>query len=305
MRTLRSSGRHVFSGSYSARRLPGADRPSVHVAFPLESGNVQVFLRPSVTDDGGLLLESPPGRFGEVGAYVVVRERREVAAHLPRHETFHVYVDARGVLRTDHELRVRGMSAVRLGAPTLSPDRLQLRRIAVFAQWRDEAALERFLVEDALGRHLADGWHVRLEFLRRWSTLAALPDLPASNGRWQPDEPVVAVTVARMRLSEVPRFLHWGKPVERLVRDHPGVTLALAGFRPPRTIATFSVWRSVREMDEMVHGRSAVPQPERHAAAMAERARRDFHREFATFRFRPLSERGAWEGRSGIVPSAG
>ena len=74
MRTLRTSGRHVFSGGYSARNLPGADRPSVHVAFPLESGNVQVFLRPTVTDDGGLLLESPPGAFGQDGAYVAVRD---------------------------------------------------------------------------------------------------------------------------------------------------------------------------------------------------------------------------------------
>jgi hypothetical protein len=196
------------------------------------------------------------------------------------------------------------LALMRLGAPTVSPDRLQLRRVAVFAQWRDEAAVERFLAEDALGRHLAAGWHVRLEFLRRWSTLKALPDLPARAGSWHQDEPVVAVTVARMRLREVPRFLHWGKPVERLVRDHPAVTLALAGFRPPRTISTFSIWRSVREMEEMVHGRSAVGEPERHSAAMAERSRRDFHHEFATFRFRPLSEHGEWQGRTGIVPSA-
>ena len=113
-RTLRGSGRPVFSGAYSARTLPGADRPSVHVAFPLESGNVQVFLRPTVTDDGGLLLESPPGRFGQDGAYVVVRDRRAHAARVPLHETFHVYVDADGVLRTDHELRLWSASAVRL-----------------------------------------------------------------------------------------------------------------------------------------------------------------------------------------------
>ncbi len=114
LRRLRTSGRHVFSGSYSARTLPGADRPSVHVAFPLESGNVQVFLRPSVTDDGGLVLESPPGGFGQDGAYVVVRDGRDFAARVPLHETFHVYVDDRGVLRTDHELRLRTMPAVRL-----------------------------------------------------------------------------------------------------------------------------------------------------------------------------------------------
>jgi len=88
--------------------------PHLQVAFPLESGNVQAFLRPSVTSDGGLVLESPPGGFGEDGAYVVVRDGSDVAARVPLHETFHVYVDDRGVLRTDHELRFRTMSAVRL-----------------------------------------------------------------------------------------------------------------------------------------------------------------------------------------------
>lgn len=115
MRTLRGSGRSVFSGSYSARTLPGASRPSVHVAFPLESGNVQVFLRPSVDDHGGLVLESPSGRFGEDGAYVVVRDgTRDYAARAPLRETFRVYVDQHGVLRTDHELRLWNASAVRL-----------------------------------------------------------------------------------------------------------------------------------------------------------------------------------------------
>lgn len=195
------------------------------------------------------------------------------------------------------------LSLMRLGAPVVSPDRLQLRRLAVFAQWRDEASLDRFLAEDPHGRVLAPGWHVRLQFLRRWSGVAALPGLPVRAGPWDADEPVVAVTLARMRLPELPRFLHHGRPVERLVRDHPGTTLALAAVRPPRTVSTFSVWRSVREMVAMVHGRSEVPSAARHEAAMRERERRDFHHEFATYRFRPLSEHGRWEGRSGIVPT--
>lgn len=200
---------------------------------------------------------------------------------------------------------VECLSLMRLGAPVVSPDRLQLHRLAVFAQWRDEEALTQFLARDALGRVLARGWHVRMEFMRRWSGIAALPGLPARAGTWEHDEPVVAVTLARMRLPEVPRFLRHGRPVERLVRDHPGVTLAVAGLRPPRTISTFSAWHSVRQMVEMVHGRSDVPDPARHAAAMRERERRDFHREFATYRFRPLAEHGSWEGRTGIVPASG
>lgn len=115
LRTLRTSGRFVFSGCYSARALPGADRPSVHVAFPLESGNVQVFLRPTVVDGGGLLLQSLPGRFGQDGTYVVVNDQRhDFAARVPLHETFHVYVDPRGVLRTDHALRFWNAPVVRL-----------------------------------------------------------------------------------------------------------------------------------------------------------------------------------------------
>ncbi|WP_269306310.1 hypothetical protein [Aeromicrobium sp. HA] len=198
---------------------------------------------------------------------------------------------------------LESLSLMRLGAPVVSPDRLQLRRLAVFAQWQDEASLERFLASDGLGRSLAAGWHVRLEYLRRWSSLAALPGLPVRAGSWDQDEPVVAVTLARMRIPEIPRFLHHGRPVERLVRDHPGVTLAVAAFRPPRTISTFTIWRSARQMVEMVHGRSDVPDPTRHVDAMRERERRDFHHEFATFRFRPLSEHGSWGGRTGLVPT--
>ncbi len=194
------------------------------------------------------------------------------------------------------------LSLMRLGAPVVSPERLQLRRLAVFAQWRDEDALVRFLERDPLGQRLDAGWHVRLEFVRRWSTIAAFDGLPARTGTLGQDDPVVAVTLARMKIPEIPRFLHHGRPVERLVRDHPGVTLAAAALRPPRTISTFSIWRSVREMVEMVHGRSAVPEPDRHSAAIRERERRDFHHEFATYRFRPLSEHGSWLGRSDLVP---
>lgn len=221
-------------------------------------------------------------------------------AEVPRHVGARALLGpAPGVAGLDH---AECLSLMRLGAPTVSPDRLQLSRLAVFAQWRDEDALDAFLDRDPLGRRLAGGWHVRLEFLRRWSTLEALPGLPVRASAWDQDEPVVAVTLARMRLPEVPRFLRHGKPVERLVRDHPGTTLALAAARPPRTISTFSVWRSVQEMEDMVHGHSRVAEPARHASAMAERERRDFHREFATYRFRPLAEHGEWQGRRGIVP---
>jgi hypothetical protein len=152
---------------------------------------------------------------------------------------------------------------------------------------------------------LALGWHVRLEFLRRWGRVSEFDDLPASAGEVAPTEPVVAVTLARLKLTQVPRFIRWGKPVEELVRNHPGTTLALAAMRPPRTVSTFSVWRSQREMLDMVRGEDSFPGAKRHAAAMVERKRKDFHHEFTTLRFRALTEQGAWEGRSDIVRRSG
>jgi hypothetical protein len=115
LRTLRGTGEYVYSGCYSHRLLPGADRPSVHVAFPLESGNVQVFLRPEVAADGSLWLRSVERVFGGNGAYVVVEDGgTSYAASVPIHEEFHVYVDDEGVLRTDHELRLWSARVVRL-----------------------------------------------------------------------------------------------------------------------------------------------------------------------------------------------
>lgn len=197
------------------------------------------------------------------------------------------------------------MAVMELGSPIFSPARMQLGRLAIFAAWENERAIDDFLTESELGRAVALGWHVRLEFLRRWGRVAEFEDLPERVGEVPNDTPVVAVTLARLKLPEVPRFIRWGKPVEELVRDHPGTTLALAAIRPPRTVSTFSVWRSLREMTDMVRGQSSVIGAERHATAMQERDRRDFHHEFTTLRFRPLSEHGAWGGRSDIVPRSG
>lgn len=196
------------------------------------------------------------------------------------------------------------MTKMTLGAPIFSPARMQLRQLTMFAAWESETALDEFLAQTPLGRAFATGWHVRLAFLRRWGRIRALASVTEKGvGEQDPTAPVVAVTLARMRLPEVPRFIGWGRPVEELVRDHPGKTLAIAAMRLPNTISTFSVWKSQREMVEMVRGQSAVPRPERHATAMVERERKDFHFEFTTLRFRALAEYGQWEGRTNIVPT--
>ena len=194
------------------------------------------------------------------------------------------------------------LTAMTLGSPILSAARMQWRNLAVFACWECEGALDDFLSATRLGGQLAEGWHVRLQFLRQWGEFSEFRDLPANVSKTDLEQPIVAVTLARLRLPQLFRFIQWGKPVEELVRDHPGTTLAIAAIRPPRTFSTFSVWRSQREMTDMVHGRNGCPGADRHAKAMAERERKDFHYQFTTFRFRAISEHGEWLGKRGLVP---
>lgn len=194
------------------------------------------------------------------------------------------------------------MAAMTLGAPILSPARMQWHKLAVFASWESDGALDDFLADTNLGRTLSEGWHVRLNFLRRWGRFSEFDSLPANLEDTDPEQPVVAVTLARLKLPHVFRFIRWGKPVEKLVRDHPGTTLAMAAMRPPRTFSTFSVWRSQREMTDMVHGKDTLPGAARHAEAMAERNRKDFHHKFTTLRFQAISEHGEWAGRRNYIP---
>lgn len=194
------------------------------------------------------------------------------------------------------------MNCMTLGAPVFAPSRMLLRQIAVFAQWEDETAIDNFLQQNSLGKTLAKGWQVRLEFMRQWGSISGFKIPEAKISPDTPDAPVVAVTIARMKLPEVPRFIRWGRPVERLVRDHPGTTLSLASIRLPRVVSTFSIWKSQKEMTDMVRGHSAVPQPKRHLNAMKERERKDFHFEFTTLRFRPIAEYGSWKGETNYIP---
>lgn len=116
LRTLRSTGRVMYSGWYSTVTLPANTRPSIKVAFPLPNGSVVVFLRPDTGPDGELRLTSPRGQFGGDGAYLVVAgdDDRVWTRRIPLVEAFRIYTDSEGVLRTDHALDLWRVPALRL-----------------------------------------------------------------------------------------------------------------------------------------------------------------------------------------------
>lgn len=189
------------------------------------------------------------------------------------------------------------MSMMQLGSSIFSPSRFFAKTIVVFAQWECEEAFHSFLHSNSLGLKLSKSWYLKLKFVRQWGSISKFEipefeiDIPEVN------QPVIAVTLARMRYVEIPRFLRWGRPVEKFVRDHSGTTLSLASIRYPNLISTFSIWKSKKEMSEMVYGHSNMAEPKRHINAMKERDRKNFHYEFTTLRFLPISEHGVWNGK--------
>lgn len=193
------------------------------------------------------------------------------------------------------------MTVMKLGSPMYFPSRFFSRKLVFFAQWEHEKAIDDFLESDPFGKELAGGWHVRLDFIRQWGTISGF-EIPDIEEKIAASDPVVAVTIARMKYLEIPRFIKWGRPVEKLVRDHSGTTLSLASVRYPNVVSTFSIWKAQQEMTDMVRGHSQMPRPERHADAMKEMDRKNFHFEFTTLRFKPISESGTWNNIADFIP---
>jgi hypothetical protein len=116
-RTSRATGATVFGGFYGAVTLPGAPGPSVRVVFPLPNGSLTVLLRPHATPDGGMVLRSGPGRFGDDGAYLLVRPDASPtgwARRVPLHERFALSARDDGSVRCDHRLDLGPCEVLRL-----------------------------------------------------------------------------------------------------------------------------------------------------------------------------------------------
>ena len=116
LRRLKSSGRVIYAGLYSATQMPDETGPCVKVTFPCR-GSANVYLTPVAHPDGSLGLVSSGSAFGKTGFYRMIDGGPD--HYIVRHvrslrELFHVYVDAEEVLRTDHTVFFLGLSIIRL-----------------------------------------------------------------------------------------------------------------------------------------------------------------------------------------------
>jgi len=173
-----------------------------------------------------------------------------------------------------------------------------LGRIGLIAAWERDEAIDGFLDSHPYGRRLASGWHTRLQPLRCFGSWAAMPGLPTRELPVEDDEPVVALTLGRLRFLRARPFLRSGAPAERDAVADPAMVASTGFARPalPRLVSTFSIWRSAAAMREYAFDGAGSHQ----AAVRADRAR-PFHHESAFVRFRPLASHGQWDGRDPLA----
>jgi hypothetical protein len=116
LRRLKSSGRVIYAGLYSAAQLPGEANTCVKVTFPCH-GSANVYLCPVAHPDGSFGLVSSGSAFGRSGFYRMIDGGPDhwIVRHVRSlRELFHVYVDPEGVLRTDHSVFFLGLTIIRL-----------------------------------------------------------------------------------------------------------------------------------------------------------------------------------------------
>jgi heme-degrading monooxygenase HmoA len=174
------------------------------------------------------------------------------------------------------------------------------KRVALVAAWESDGAFEAFSAEHPLAARLSAGWQVRLQPLHVYGKWPRLPGLPKGEVEVGSDEPVAVLTLGRPRLRRLPSFLKASAGAEAEAVTNPDV-LALTGLaRPPRLVATFSLWRNVEAMRAYARGRSDGGHP---TATRADRAN-PFHHESAFIRFRPYASAGSWDGRDPLADVA-
>lgn len=178
---------------------------------------------------------------------------------------------------------------------TLSAD---LRRWALFAVWRSEEDVERFLGGSEVAARwrslAAETFSVRLEPVRArgaWSGRALFADASERAAPLDDGEPVAVLTRATIRPRRLVPFYRAIEPTAVRLGEAPGLLASIGmGEWPLARQATFSLWRSWEDTRAYAYASAEHREVTRRTRA------EHWYSEELFARFRPYNAEGTWDG---------
>jgi hypothetical protein len=184
----------------------------------------------------------------------------------------------------------------------------QLGREALLACWEDEDSLDKFLADHPTGRAFADGWEVRMELFRAVGVWPGVDGdmAEACRGVATPNEgPTVAITIGTAYLRTIMPFARVNKGLERQFLQAPNAIWGTALTNlPQRLVATLSIWENAAAAMSYVRSGAHGDAVKTHFDPKKDPTGHSFVTGGGFFGLRPVSTRGALQGRNPIAAGA-